>query len=79
MKGERPEEFGPTLEMGRSVAGSPETVARLLDEQIRDTGINYVVGQFAFGTMPLEAALRSIELFGSRVMPALRERAGTPA
>jgi alkanesulfonate monooxygenase SsuD/methylene tetrahydromethanopterin reductase-like flavin-dependent oxidoreductase (luciferase family) len=69
--GERATEFGPNVESGLAITGSPETVTRVLREQVRESGINYVVGQFAFGDMPTAAALRSIELFGSQVMPAL--------
>ncbi len=34
------------------------------------TGYNYVVLQFAFGTLSLDRVLRSIDLFAKEVMPA---------
>jgi alkanesulfonate monooxygenase SsuD/methylene tetrahydromethanopterin reductase-like flavin-dependent oxidoreductase (luciferase family) len=69
----RPEEFEPLMERGQGLAGSPATVRKLLAAQVAETGCNYVVGQFAFGDMTLNEALRSIELFTREVMPALRE------
>ena len=69
----RPEEFEPLMERGQGIAGSPATVRKLLAAQIAETGCNYVVGQFAFGDMTRDEALRSIELFAGDVMPALRE------
>jgi alkanesulfonate monooxygenase SsuD/methylene tetrahydromethanopterin reductase-like flavin-dependent oxidoreductase (luciferase family) len=69
----RPEEFEPLMERGQGIAGSPATVRKLLAAQIAETGCNYVVGQFAFGDMTRDEALRSIELFACDVMPALQE------
>jgi len=69
----RPEEFEPLMERGQGIAGSPKTVRELLAAQLTETGCNYVVGQFAFGDMTLNEALRSIDLFAKEVMPALRE------
>lgn len=68
----RPEEFEPLMERGQGIAGSPATVRELLAAQLRETGCNYVVGQFAFGDMTLDEALHSIGLFSREVMPALR-------
>jgi alkanesulfonate monooxygenase SsuD/methylene tetrahydromethanopterin reductase-like flavin-dependent oxidoreductase (luciferase family) len=69
----RPEEFEPLMERGQGIAGSPATVRKLLAAQIAETGCNYVVGQFAFGDMTRDEALRSIEVFARDVMPALQE------
>ena len=60
------------LATGQGVAGSPQTVADALGRQARDGRLNYLVGQFMFGDLPHEAALRSVGLFASDVMPALR-------
>ncbi len=59
---------------GQGVAGSPATVKDFLRRQLAETGCNYVVGQFAFGDLTLGECLRSIGLFASEVMPALRRR-----
>jgi hypothetical protein len=68
----RPPEWDAMVEGGQGVAGSPKTVTDFLRSQLAETGCNYVVGQFAFGDLTRDECLRSIELFASEVMPALR-------
>jgi alkanesulfonate monooxygenase SsuD/methylene tetrahydromethanopterin reductase-like flavin-dependent oxidoreductase (luciferase family) len=70
--GERPPNFDVLMERGLGVAGKPETVIAYLAPQLRDCGTNYLVGHMCFGDLALDEALRSIELFGREVMPALR-------
>jgi alkanesulfonate monooxygenase SsuD/methylene tetrahydromethanopterin reductase-like flavin-dependent oxidoreductase (luciferase family) len=67
----RPTDFDAIRNGGRGIAGSPATVAAELRAQLTESGANYCVGQFAFGDMTRDEALRSIELFGRHVMPAL--------
>jgi alkanesulfonate monooxygenase SsuD/methylene tetrahydromethanopterin reductase-like flavin-dependent oxidoreductase (luciferase family) len=68
----RPPNFDVMIERGQGIAGKPETVIEWLRPQLRETGSNYLVGHMCYGDMPLDVALRSIELFGREVMPALR-------
>ena len=68
----RPPDFDSLMERGQGVAGSPESVSKLLADQIAATECNYMVGQFVFGDMTREESLRSIDLFARGVMPALR-------
>jgi len=68
----RPADFDTLIERGQGIAGSPATVANFLDRQLAMTQCNYVVGQFAFGDLTRQECLRSIGLFVSDVMPALR-------
>jgi alkanesulfonate monooxygenase SsuD/methylene tetrahydromethanopterin reductase-like flavin-dependent oxidoreductase (luciferase family) len=68
----RPADFDTLIERGQGIAGSPATVANFLDRQLGETQCNYVVGQFAFGDLARQECLRSIGLFVSDVMPALR-------
>ncbi len=56
---------------GLAVAGSPDTVAKKLGEQLQMVGANYLVSQLVFGDMSLEESTRSVGLFASQVMPAL--------
>jgi alkanesulfonate monooxygenase SsuD/methylene tetrahydromethanopterin reductase-like flavin-dependent oxidoreductase (luciferase family) len=53
-----------------AIVGSPDTVrdhvARFADE----SACNYIVCAFAFGSLTHEQAMRSLELFTSKVMPA---------
>ena len=51
-----------------SVAGSPETIRKYMDEYAA-TGANYFVGAFQWGDLSHEQAMRSIELFTNEVMP----------
>jgi alkanesulfonate monooxygenase SsuD/methylene tetrahydromethanopterin reductase-like flavin-dependent oxidoreductase (luciferase family) len=71
----RPADFDTLMGRGQGVAGTPATVTRSLRDQLDETGCNYVVGQFAFGDLPLADTLRSVALFTDEVMPALRQRA----
>jgi alkanesulfonate monooxygenase SsuD/methylene tetrahydromethanopterin reductase-like flavin-dependent oxidoreductase (luciferase family) len=68
----RVDSFDDLARQGQAVAGSPETVREFLSPQIADSGTNYVVAQLAFGDLTLDEMLRSVALFGSEVMPALR-------
>jgi len=67
----RPPTFDELVEVGQGLAGTPDRVAEALRMQIKATGSNYLVGQFAFGDLALAEALGSIELFARRVMPEL--------
>ncbi len=66
-----PDDFGLMAADGLAVAGSPATVARVLGEQLRQVGANYLVSQLVFGDMTLSESARSIDLFASKVMPML--------
>ena len=55
--------------MGQGWAGSPASV-RAYVEREAELGITYFVSGFAFGDLPLAAAMRSAELFAGEVMPA---------
>ncbi|MDB5998468.1 MAG: luciferase [Rhizobacter sp.] len=68
-----PPDFDELLASNQAVAGSPETVARLLARQVEDGGINYLIGSFMFGNLPHADAVTSIRLFAEEVMPVLRE------
>jgi alkanesulfonate monooxygenase SsuD/methylene tetrahydromethanopterin reductase-like flavin-dependent oxidoreductase (luciferase family) len=68
---QRPAEFDQTRNGGRGIAGSPDTVARELGDQLRASGANYCVGQFAFGDQTEAEVRRTVDLFVRHVMPAL--------
>ena len=69
--GERPG-YAEALADGRLVAGCPETVARILGDQLAGTPFNYLIGQFVFGAMTLRESQTSVQLFTDHVMPALQ-------
>ncbi|SDQ07850.1 LLM class flavin-dependent oxidoreductase [Microbacterium sp. cf332] len=58
---------------GAVYAGSPETVARKLAETIRTLGLDRFDLKFSHGTLAHERMMRSIELYGTRVVPLVRE------
>ena len=43
----------------------------LLRAQLQSAGANYFIGQFAFGDISLDEALRSVNLFAEHVAPGL--------
>jgi alkanesulfonate monooxygenase SsuD/methylene tetrahydromethanopterin reductase-like flavin-dependent oxidoreductase (luciferase family) len=53
------------------IAGNPETVQTEIERQAKVLGVNYIVAYLFFGTMMLADALRSLQLFGSEVLPKL--------
>ena len=68
----RVESFDALIGQGQAIAGSPETVRKFLAAQVEDSKANYIVGQFCFGDLTLEEMLRSVELFATKVKPALQ-------
>jgi alkanesulfonate monooxygenase SsuD/methylene tetrahydromethanopterin reductase-like flavin-dependent oxidoreductase (luciferase family) len=56
----------------RLIVGTPKSVIPQLQELVRASGMNYLMGIFSFGDLPPKAAMRSLELFAKEVMPALK-------
>ncbi len=72
-RGAKTESFEVTFDQGvRGIYGSPAKVARELRAQAEIANVNYLVGQFSFGDLSETETARSIALFGSEVMPALK-------
>lgn len=67
---------------GALFVGSPETVAHRVATAVRTLGIQRFDLKYSSGTLSHEAMMRSIELYGTRVAPMVREilaeRATTP-
>ena len=55
---------------GSVIAGTPDQVRAAIELQQKELGINYILGYFMFGNMPLTDGLRSLDLFAKHVMPA---------
>jgi alkanesulfonate monooxygenase SsuD/methylene tetrahydromethanopterin reductase-like flavin-dependent oxidoreductase (luciferase family) len=55
------------------VVGSPETVTRKLTEIIEELNPGYILLISGDGTVPHRDVMRSLELLGKEVIPALRE------
>ena len=69
-----PEQFaagaGPT---GSLFVGSPETVAQKVVWAVRTLGLSRFQLKYAVGTLPHEQRLESIRLYGTEVVPRVRE------
>lgn len=61
---------------GAVYAGSPETVARKLADTIRTLGLDRFDLKFSHGTLAHDRMLRSIELYGTKVAPLVRDMLG---
>ena len=62
-------EAGPR---GALYVGAPETVARKIVETVRALDVSRFDLKYSNGTMPHESLMRSIELFGTEVIPRVR-------
>jgi alkanesulfonate monooxygenase SsuD/methylene tetrahydromethanopterin reductase-like flavin-dependent oxidoreductase (luciferase family) len=56
---------------GTVISGNPETVRAEIERQVRELGVNYLLTYLFLGTMTLNEALRSLQLFSTEVMPKL--------
>jgi alkanesulfonate monooxygenase SsuD/methylene tetrahydromethanopterin reductase-like flavin-dependent oxidoreductase (luciferase family) len=70
----REEEFLSEIERGSLYVGSPETVARKMANTIEALGVErfdmiYSLG----GAMPMSQRLHAVELYGTEVIPRVRE------
>jgi alkanesulfonate monooxygenase SsuD/methylene tetrahydromethanopterin reductase-like flavin-dependent oxidoreductase (luciferase family) len=68
--GER--EFIAEIEEGALYVGSPETVAAKIAHAVRTLGVDRFDLKYANGPMPHEQLMRSIELYGTEVIPRVR-------
>jgi alkanesulfonate monooxygenase SsuD/methylene tetrahydromethanopterin reductase-like flavin-dependent oxidoreductase (luciferase family) len=53
---------------GALVCGSPARVREQVDRLVEESGCNYVIGAFAFGTLDIEHSLRSLRLFADEMI-----------
>jgi probable LLM family oxidoreductase len=66
-------EAGPN---GALFVGSPETVAAKIAKTIKVLGLSRFELKYSNGTMPHDKLMTSIELYGTKVVPMVRERLG---
>ena len=70
------EQFVHEIEHGSMLVGSPETVAHKLAGAIRTLGVSRASLKVSSGTLAHEHLMTSIELYGTRVVPLVRELLG---
>ena len=58
---------------GTVISGTPETVLAEIEGQVCELGANYLLTYLFLGTMTLDEALRSLQLFSTEVMPRLAQ------
>ena len=71
------DEFRNEIEHGSLYLGSPETVARKLANTIKTLGIQRFDLKYSAGTLPHELMMHSIELYGSKVLPMVKDLLAT--
>ena len=67
-------EAGPE---GALCVGAPDTVAAKMAKTIRALGLSRFDLKYSNGTLPHDLLMTSIELFGTRVAPRVRELVGS--
>ena len=66
------DEFEGEVEAGSLYVGSPDTVARKIAATAQGLGVDRFDMKYSAGTLPHEAMLRCIELYGHEVIPRVR-------
>ena len=69
----RRSEFDADVEHGSLYIGSPETVARRIAGAVRDLGVGRFDLIYTAGSQPVSARLRAVELYGTKVVPMVRD------
>ena len=60
-------------DMGSLYVGSPETVAKKIASTVKTLGIKRFEMKYANGTIPHDTLMKSIELYGTKVIPMVRD------
>jgi probable LLM family oxidoreductase len=68
-------DFDREVERGSLYVGSPETVAQKIAETVQALGVSRFDLKYSSGTLAHDKLMRSIELYGSEVIPRVREQA----
>lgn len=66
-------EFNSEAESGSLYVGSPETVARKIAAAVKALGVTRFDLKYSAGPLSHEKLMRSIELYGTKVIPMVRE------
>ena len=66
-------EYDREIESGSLYIGSPETVARKMAAAIQALGVGRFDLIYTAGAQPISARLRAVELYGTRVIPMVRD------
>ena len=69
----RRREFEAEIGHGSLYIGSPETVARKIAANVRKLGVGRFDLLYTAGALPVSARLRAVELYGTKVIPMVRD------
>lgn len=69
----RREEFDAEVAQGSMYVGSPETVARRIAGAVQTLGVGRFDLIYTSGSLPVSARLRAVELYGTKVIPMVRD------
>ncbi|MFG2301005.1 LLM class flavin-dependent oxidoreductase [Actinacidiphila glaucinigra] len=69
----RREEYDAEIEHGSMYVGSPETVARKIAQAVGDLGVGRFDLIYTVGPQPVGARMRAVELYGTKVIPMVRD------
>jgi probable LLM family oxidoreductase len=69
----RREEFDADVEHGSMYVGSPETVARRIARTVERLGVGRFDLIYTSGSLPMSARLKAVELYGTKVIPMVRD------
>jgi probable LLM family oxidoreductase len=69
----RRQEFEAEIRHGSMYIGSPETVAKRIARAVSSLGVGRFDLIFTSGAQPISARLKAVELYGSKVVPMVRE------
>jgi alkanesulfonate monooxygenase SsuD/methylene tetrahydromethanopterin reductase-like flavin-dependent oxidoreductase (luciferase family) len=69
----RRHEYDAEIEHGSLYIGSPETVARKIARAVATLGVGRFDLIYAAGSQPARARLRAVELYGTKVIPMVRD------
>jgi probable LLM family oxidoreductase len=67
------DEFVHEADQGSLYVGSPETVARKIAATVKALGLSRFQLKYSAGPLPHEKLMKSIELFGTKVVPMVKE------
>jgi probable LLM family oxidoreductase len=67
------EEFEQEIAQGSLHVGAPETVARKIADTVNALGLSRFQLKYSAGPLPHDRLMRCIELYGSKVVPMVRE------
>jgi len=72
----RQEEYEREIEHGSLYIGSPETVARKIASAVKALGVGRFDLIYTAGAQPISARMRAVELYGTKVIPMVRDILG---